>query len=137
MIDEEVVIKQFASYCRKILKCEKIDYYRERKYRAEHELHLEMFEDYEVEILTQTSDTYHFDSFEIMGQDIVVNDECLEQALRKLPERYLRIILMYHFIGLNDVEIGKIFHRSRSTICGQRHRAIKMLLEFMEGVGNE
>lgn len=137
MIDEEVVIKQFASYCRKILKCEKIDYYRERKYRAEHELHLEMFEDYEVEILTQTSDTYHFDSFEIMGQDIVVNDECLEQALRKLPERYLRIILMYHFIGLNDVEIGKIFHRSRSTICGQRHSAIKMLHEFMEGAGNE
>ena len=32
MVDEEVVVKQFMSYCRKILKCEKIDYYRERKY---------------------------------------------------------------------------------------------------------
>lgn len=51
MIDEEVIIKQFASFCRKILKCEKIDYYRERKYRAERELHLELFEDYEVERL--------------------------------------------------------------------------------------
>ncbi len=49
MIDEEVIVKQFASFCRKILKCEKIDYYRERKYRAERELHLELFEDYEVE----------------------------------------------------------------------------------------
>ena len=51
MIDEEVIVKQFASFCRKILKCEKIDYYRERKYRAERELHLELFEDYEVERL--------------------------------------------------------------------------------------
>ena len=57
MIDEEIVVKQFMSYCRKILKCEKIDYYRERKYREEHEVYLEMFEDYEVEILTQISDT--------------------------------------------------------------------------------
>ena len=137
MIDEEVVVKQFASYCRKILKCEKIDYYRERKYREEHEVYLEMFEDYEVEILTQISDTYSFDSFEVMGHKIVVENEYLAQALRKLPEKYLKIVLMYHFIGLNDVEIGKAFHRSRSTICEQRHKAIKLLHEFMEGADNE
>lgn len=137
MIDEEVVIKQFASYCRKILKYEKIDYYRERKYRAEHELHLEMFEDYEMEMFTQTSDTYYFECFDIMGHKIMVDNEQLEQALKKLPEKYLQIVLMYHYIGLNDAEIGKIFHRSRSTICDQRHRAVKMLHKFMEGAGNE
>ena len=127
MIDEEVIVKQFASFCRKILKCEKIDYYRERKYRAERELHLELFEDYEVERLIQTSDTY----------EIFVDNEYLKQALRKLPERYLKIILMYYFIGLNDVEIGRVFGKVRSTICEQRHRAIKMLYEFMESGENE
>lgn len=137
MIDEEVIVKQFASFCRKILKCEKIDYYRERKYRAERELHLELFEDYEVERLIQTSDTYSFDCFEVMGYEIFVDNEYLEQALRKLPERYLKIILMYYFIGLNDVEIGRVFGKVRSTICEQRHRAIKMLYEFMESGENE
>lgn len=137
MIDEEVVVKQFMSYCRKILKCEKIDYYRERKYREEHEVYLEMFEDYEVEMLTQISDTYSFDSFEIMGHEIIVDNERLNQALMKLPEKYLRIVLMYYFIGLNDVEIGKVFNRSRSTICEQRHKAIEVLHEFMEGTDNE
>lgn len=137
MIDEEVVVKQFASYCRKILKCEKIDYYRERKYRAEHEICLEMFDDYEVEMLTQTSDTYNLDGFEVMGHKIMVENELLDQALRELPEKYLKIVLMYHFIGLNDVEIGKRFRRSRSTICEQRHKAIKLLHEFMEGADNE
>ena len=137
MIDEEVVVKQFMSYCRKILKCEKIDYYRERKYREEHEVYLEMFEDYEVEMLTQISDTYSFDSFEIMGHEIIVDNERLNQALMKLLEKYLRIVLMYYFIGLNDVEIGKVFNRSRSTICEQRHKAIEVLHEFMEGTDNE
>lgn len=137
MIDEEVVVKQFESFCRKILKCEKIDYYRERKYRAEHELYLEMFENYEVERLTQVFDTYSFDCFEVMGYEIFVDNEYLNQALRKLPERSLNIILMYYFVGLNDVEIGWILGRARSTVCEQRHRAINMLYEFMESGGNE
>ena len=137
MIDEEVVIKQFMSYCRKILKCEKIDYYRERKYRAEHEVHLEMLGDCETETLMQTFDTYRIDSFEIMGHDIGIDNECLDNALRKLSEKHRRIILMYYFIGLNDVEIGKIFHRSRSTICAQRHDAVNLLRGLMEGADNE
>ncbi len=89
MIDEEVIVKQFALFCRKILKCEKIDYYRERKYRAECELYPEMFEDYKVERLIQTSDAYSFDCFEVMEYEIFVDNEYLEQALRKLPEGYL------------------------------------------------
>lgn len=119
------------------IECEKIDYYREWKYRAERELHFELFEDYEVERLIQTSDTYSFDCFEVMGYEIFVDNEYLEQALRKLPERYLKIILMYYFIGLNDVEIGRVFGKVRSTICEQRHRAIKLLYEFMESGENE
>ena len=137
MIDEEAVEKQFMSYCRKILKCEKIDYYRERKYRAEQEVHLEMLGDCETEMLMQTFDTYRIDSFEIMGHDIGIDNECLDNALRKLSEKHRRIILMYYFIGLNDVEIGKIFRRSRSTICAQRHDAMKRLRKLMEGTDNE
>lgn len=137
MIDEEIIVKQFASFCRKILKCEKIDYYRERKYRAECELYLELFEEYEVERLIQTSDTYGFDWFEVMGYEIFVDNEYLVQALRKLPERYLKIILIYYFIGLNDVEIGRVFGKVRSINCEQRHRAIKMLYDFMESAENE
>lgn len=30
MINEEAVVRQFASYCRQILKYEKINYYQER-----------------------------------------------------------------------------------------------------------
>lgn len=136
MIDENIVIKQFVSYCWIVLKYEKINYYREQKYREKHEVHLEMLGEYEVERLTQITDTYNLDSFEIMGYQITVDNEHLDQALMKLPEKYLRIVLMYYFIGLNDVEIGKIFDRSRSTICGQRHKAIKMLHSFMEDTHN-
>ena len=49
----------------------------------------------------------------------------------------MKIILMYYFIGLNDVEIGRVFGKVRSTICEQRHRAIKLLYEFMESGENE
>lgn len=69
MIDEEVVIKQFMSYCQKILKCEKIDYYRERKYRAEHEVHLEMLGDYETEVHGTLKVTY-YDAFRVARQEI-------------------------------------------------------------------
>ena len=137
MIGAEVLIQQLASCCGPGGRGGEMGYYRERKYRAERELHLELFGDYEVERLIQTSDTYSFDCFEVMGYEIFVDNEYLEQALRKLPERYLKIILMYYFIGLNDVEIGRVFGKVRSTICEQRHRAIKMLYEFMESGENE
>lgn len=90
-----------------------------------------------MERLIQTFDTYSFDCFEVMGYEIFVDNEYLKLALRKLPERYLKIILMYYFIGLNDVEIGRVFGKVRSTICEQRHRAVKMLYEFMESGENE
>ena len=107
MIDEEVIVKQFASFCRKILKCEKIDYYRERKYRAERELHLELFEDYEVERLIQTSDTYSFDCFEVMGYEIFVDNEYLESALRKFPGKCAvkYFVDYYSIFGYNRKEI--------------------------------
>lgn len=136
MINEEKVVSQFVKYCRIVLKYEKVNYYQQQTRRAERECYLEMLGEDELEKIAQTSDTYHTDSFSVTGYEIGIEDGCLAQALRKLSERYLQIVLMYYFVGLKDAEIAREFGLTPSTICVQRHNAVKMLRGFMEGADN-
>lgn len=40
MKNKDDIIHQFDAYCKMVLRCEKIDYYREKRYRMEHEVFL-------------------------------------------------------------------------------------------------
>ena len=70
------------------------------------------------------SDEYSCDyvSFQVMHFVIYVADEELSTALKELTEKQRNAILLYLFQGMNDREISKLYHVSRSAINSRRDR---------------
>ena len=129
---EDKKVRQFVLFCRTALKYEKLNYYNERKYRAERESHIDMLTAKQLGMAGRIFDTYHGDYFLGMGHEIGIVDGDLAQALRELPDGHRQIVLMYYIVGLNDREIGEILDMVRPTVCARRNSAMKKLRRMME-----
>ena len=129
---EDKTVRQFVLFCRTALMYEKKNYYNEQRNRAERETHMEMLSLRQSEMSEKIFDTYHADSFSVMGYEIGIIEGDLAQALRELPDKKIQIVLLYYFVDLSDREIGEIYGTGRSTICDQRNNAIKKLRLLME-----
>ena len=61
----------------------------------------------------------------------------LLEAIRTLPEEKRTAILLYYFEGMTDVEIGKMFNTSRSTIQYRRTSSFELLKKYLEEHADE
>ena len=61
----------------------------------------------------------------------------LLEAIRTLPEEKRKAIMLYYFEGMTDVEIGKLFNTSRSTIQYRRTSSFELLKKYLEGHADE
>lgn len=129
---EDKIVRQFVLYCRTALKYEKLNYYNERKHRAEWETHIDMLTAKQLGMTGRIFDTYHAGYFTVMGHEIGIVDGDLAQALSELPDGHRQIVLMYYIVGLNDREIGEILNMIRTTVCARRNSAIKKLHRMMK-----
>lgn len=78
MKNKDDIIHQFDAYCKMVLRCEKIDYYREKRYRMEHEVFLCDLKEVLLDKYFVTQDSYTLgDTFSVMGYEVTVCDECL------------------------------------------------------------
>lgn len=135
---KERLLHQFDTYCKRTLHNERIDYYRQRKYRMEHEVFLCDLEEALTDKYLVTQDTYMLgEVFEVFGHKIEVYDECLAIALCRLPEHKRIVILMSFFLGMSDVEIGRFLGRAGSSIHTRRTTALAELRRLMEGMDCE
>lgn len=131
----ENLIYQFDAYCKRTLRNERIDYYRQKQYRMNHEVFLSDLEDGLLEKYFVSNDTYMLgDTFCVSGHEIEVYDECLAKALHQLPEKKRTVILMSFYLGMSDAEIGRILGRAGSSIHARRVSALAMLRKLMEGI---
>ena len=64
-------------------------------------------------------------SYQMAGKEIT--PKLLLEAIRALPEERRKIVLMYYFEGLTDVEIGKQLNISRSTVQYRRTSSFEQL----------
>jgi RNA polymerase sigma factor (sigma-70 family) len=132
----------FDSYCKKVLKNEARDYHREMKRRRNKEISFSALSRKELEQLS-TTDIYFATEqiFNVLGDDIIVTNESVAEALRNLPEQRNRdIILLYYFLELTDREIGKKLDMIRSTVQNRRKstlRELKKIIEEENGDENE
>ncbi len=128
---EDKAVRQFILFCRTALKYEKLNYYNERKHRAERETHIDILTARQLGMAGRFFDTYHADYFSVMGHEIGIVDGDLAQALRELPDGHRQIVLMYYVVGLNDREIGEIFGMVRTTVCARRNSAVRKMRRMM------
>ena len=62
---------------------------------------------------------------------------CLLEAIRALPEERRKIVLLYYFEGLTDIEIGKQLNISRSTVQYRRTSSFEQLKKYLEENADE
>ena len=73
--------------------------------------------------------------YQMAGKEIT--PKLLLEAIRTLPEEKRTAILLYYFEGMTDVEIGKMFNTSRSTIQYRRTSSFELLKKYLEGHADE
>ena len=123
----------FDCFCKKVLKNEIRDYYDEVKRRRNKEVSFSELSERELEQLSTTDKYFSAEQiFCVLGDDVIVNDADIANALRNLPERKRDIILLSYFLELSDGEIGKKLNIIRSTVQYQRTRTLRELKKFME-----
>lgn len=114
----------FDCFCKKLLKNEMRDYYDEIQRRRKYEVSFEELTAKELGQLV-ACDTYFADSqhtFNVLGNDILVNDETIAEALISLPENKRDIILLsylvklYHSQGMSSLMIAFVLDRSVTAI---------------------
>lgn len=85
-------------------------------------------------------DEYESDytAFQVCGVEIRVLDDGLAQALKSLPEREREIVLMYFFLDMSDMEIGKRFNIDRSSSYRSRRKSLETIRRMLkENTQNE
>ena len=130
---------EFNAYCKRALRNELIDACRERKRRQLREV---IFSDLtpQEERQLYTVDKYFQDEeaeprYQMAGKEIT--PKLLLEAIRTLPEEKRKAIMLYYFEGMTDVEIGKLFNTSRSTIQYRRTSSFELLKKYLEGHADE
>lgn len=124
----------FDSFCKKILKHEARDYYKQLKRQRDKEVSFSNLSANEIAQL-YTEDKYFatVQIFNVLGLDIIVTDDVIVKALQSLPERKRDIILLSYFLELSDREMGDKLNMLRSTVQYQRAKTLQQLKKLMEG----
>lgn len=84
-----------------------------------------------------TVDTYLYDMTAFCVQHFVVhvNDEKIAIALRELSERQRDFILLYYFRDMNDREISRLYHISRSAVGYTRNKGLEKMKTLLKDMG--
>ena len=116
----------FQKFCKSVLHNEACNAHEEIRRRRVRELYTvdKYFQDEEAE-----------PSYQMAGKEIT--PKLLLEAIRDLPEERRKIILLYYFEGLTDIEIGKQLNISRSTVQYRRTSSFEQLKKYLEENADE
>ena len=130
--------KLFDSYCKRILKNEAIDCFREIQKHRQREIFFSELSEKEWKQLYM-EDEYDLDTcnFQVLGYDVEVKDALIAEALNLLSDKKREVVLLAYFIDMSDTEIAKLLNLRQSTIHYHRTSSLKSLKEFLEERTNE
>ena len=130
---EQDKLQMFDSFCKKVLKNEVRNYYKEMERLREKEVSIGELSEQELGQLAITDKYFSTEQiFNVLGLDVIVNSESIAAALNYLPQRKRDIILLSYFLELSDFEIGQKLNLIRSTVQYQRASTLRELKKIME-----
>ena len=128
----------FDSYCKKVLKCEAYNGYREIGRRQKREtLFSELSEEELAQLAVYDRYPWEYTSFPVRGEVILIRDDRLAEALNALPQENRDILLMYWFLEMADREIAEYMNMARRTVNTRRQKAYRLLKELMGGEADD
>jgi len=124
----------FDAFCKKVLKNEVRDYYNEMERLRNKEVSFAELTEQELESLSAKDGYFVFEqTFNVLGDEIIVQNEQIAVALNNLPENKRDIILLSYFLELSDGEIGEKLNLIRSTVQYQRTSTLRELKKLLKG----
>ena len=124
----------FDSFCKKVLKCEAYNGYREISRRQAHEITFsELPEEAMEQLAVYDRYPWEYTSFTVDGNVILIESDLLADALEALPQQDREIVLMYWFLELGDREIAMRLNMARRTVNRRRLRSHELLKKLMGG----
>ena len=124
----------FDSYCKKVLKCEAWNGYREITRRQKQEVPFsELPEEAMEQLAAWDRYPWEYTPFPVGNDVILIEDDRLADALNVLPPKDRDIFLMFWFLEMADREIGEIMHMARRTVNTHKRKAYRLLVELMGG----
>ncbi|MBF2599166.1 RNA polymerase sigma factor [Listeria seeligeri] len=124
----------FDSYCKKILKNETRNIYREIKRLKKYEVSINSISEKELlQHVMYEDDSKNEHLFNVQGiGNIIVTGEIIAEALEYLSEDKRNIILLSYFLGMSDREIADKLNLIRRTVSRRRNKSLMELKKIME-----
>lgn len=131
--DENHVMYEFDSYCKKVLKYAARDSFREQRQRGKREVPFSELSKRELSGLVAFDD-YSIDEtiFDVQGEAVSVNDSNLADALGELSQDKRDIVLLSYFMGMTDREIAECMDMARRTVAHRRINSLRELKRILE-----
>lgn len=63
---------------------------------------------------------------------IIVYDDELAEALKRLSEKKRNNVLMYYFLEMSDTEIADVMNYTRGAVFKHRRRALEAMKEILK-----
>lgn len=132
-LQQETIRHQFDCFCKRVLRGEACDYFRQLARRSQREKSLSELSEEQMEGL-RVLDTYPSDGihFEVQGYDIAISDEKLADHLFALPDDRRDIVLLSYFLNMTDQEVANELHIARSTVQYRRTSSLRRMKQGME-----
>ena len=128
----------FDSYCKKVLKCEACNGYREISRRQKRVTSLEDLSEAEwAQLAVYDRYSWEYTTFPVGGAVILIEDDRLAEALLGLSQENREIFMMHWFLRMTDEQIAKYMDMARRTVNTRRHKAYRLLKELMGGEADD
>ena len=132
--------KQYAfdSYCKKVLKCEACNGYRQISRHQKRFTSLEELSEAEMaQLAVYDRYPWEYTTFPVGGAVILIEDDGLAEALLGLSQEDLEIFMMHWFLRMTDAQIARYINMPRRTVNTRRHKAYRLLTELMGGEADD
>ena len=132
--------KQYAfdSYCKKVLKCEACNGYRQISRHQKRFTSLEELSEAEMaQLAVYDRYPWEYTTFPVGGAVILIEDDRLAEALLALPQEDRDIFMMHWFLNMVDREIAEYMNMARRTVNTRRQKAYRLLKELMGGEADD
>lgn len=128
----------FDSYCKKVLKCEACNGYRQISRHQKRFASLEELSEAEMaQLAVYDRYPWEYTTFPVGGAVILIEDDGLAEALLGLSQEDLEIFMMHWFLRMTDAQIARYINMPRRTVNTRRHKAYRLLTELMGGEADD
>lgn len=128
----------FDSYCKKVLKCEACNGYRQISRHQKRFASLEELSESDVaQLAVYDRYSWEYTAFPVGNAVVLIENDRLAEALLRLSPKDLEIFMMHWFLWMTDEQIAKCMGMARRTVNTRRYKAYRLLKKLMGGEADD